>query len=872
VKLTPASPVEGAYDIQGLSGADGTSLWEHSGSVITPQSLAADGSRVRGVTADQDAVVYDANGGGAADTTPLIGDLYAAVASDVNGDGRPDDIAGGQSGALFAFDGRTLTPGNDVPRVLWRADVGGPVHKITAVTVDGRRVLAVAATSGLALVDARTGRVLHRMALPGQYVWNVAVGSVGGRTVVVTATDRISAFDASTGQALWTYQPSTASYFSNTSVTGGMVVGEYQNQGSIHQAATSMAAIGLDAVTGQTAWTAAGDPTQTRSAQLTNGVVAGAGIPGAGTDGAAFAWNTLDGQGRVDVRDARTGALLYADTDETLAQHESYVLDPRVGLVATGDFGSVSVTPSGPQTSASAAGTDAAVVTTGSTPALLTADIGLHVYPLSALSTGSAAVLPVAVYQPFQTGQLSVTGDDEVLTMPVDWRRHEILTVEAGQLVHPYNVTIQHGLVGLSLTGTPAAKGAKAAPQTAKALQTPQASQTPQAPGASVTAPGTLPLGSGTAADSRIATVQPAGQMVVRGTTKAGTPQLTAASPSGYDPAALRSYLGLTGTGAGQTVAVVDAPGDSHIAADVDQFSAQFGLDQVCAGTATSGCFQFTVSAPDGTGPDDAGWGLETAMDVEWIHAVAPKAAVVLVEGHDGTSSSLFRAVDAAAALHPDAIGMSWGLPGEFTDETYYDQHCELADSVCSVSTGDSGHPGSYPAYNPYVLSVGGTTLKLAGDGTVTGETSWSESGGGRSYVEPTPAYQQGVVTGGRGTPDVSFDADPATGVAVYDSVGPNGQSGWFQVGGTSLGAPSWAAILASADQLRAAAGRPRLASADGSAQRAVYAATSHLGDITAGPANGFCPAMCAPSPGYDFVTGVGSPRAGLDTTLAGAS
>jgi subtilase family serine protease len=315
---------------------------------------------------------------------------------------------------------------------------------------------------------------------------------------------------------------------------------------------------------------------------------------------------------------------------------------------------------------------------------------------------------------------------------------------------------------------------------------------------------------------------------------------------------------------------VVDAPGDPDIVDDVNQFSGQFGLPQVCSGATTPGCFQLTVTAPNGTGATDPGWGLETAMDVEWIHAVAPQAAVVLVEAHDGSFASLFHAVDVAAQLRPDTISMSWGIPEEFTDETTTTTPA-TSPPRCVVASGDYGHPGSYPAYNPVVLTVGGTTLHLAGDGTVTGETAWSGSGGGRSYVEPTPAYQQGVVTGGRGIPDVSFNADPSTGVAVYDSTPFYGQTGWFQVGGTSIGAPAWAAIIASAEQLRTAAGKARLVSAHDAAQRAICAAAGQLGDIVSGPSNGYCPTSCSAGTGYDFVTGLGSPRSGLDATLAAA-
>lgn len=853
VTPSPQAPVDSVFDVTGLSGADGAVRWEHSGDTADPLTMAAGRNGVRGVTAEQRAVVYDASGR-TADRSPLLGDLYAAVSADVNGDGRPDDIAGGQSGAVYAIDGRAFTPADDTPRTVWRADVGGPVHAIVPTTVAGRPVLAVAATDRVVIVDERTGQVLHTMELPGQYVWNVAAGSAGGRTVVVTGTDRLSAFDAATGQARWTYAPPAASWFANASVTDGIVVTEYQDQVGRHQAPTTMAALGLDARSGDRVWTAPADPAATFAPQLHNGVVAGPGIPGAGPDGAAFAWTTADGQGRIDVRDARTGGLEYSDTDGSLTNHEAYALDSRAGLVATGDFGSAAITPDGPRVSSSAGGTDAGIATAGGEPILVTAHIAVNAYPMSVLSTGDASVAPLASYQPYQTGQVDVTADNKVLTTPIDWRAHQILTAESGQTVRPYQVSIQHGLLALAPTGTPAANAVR---------------QRQMAPKAAAARPKTLPLEAVAATGARTGTAQPSGQIQVRGWSGTGAPQLTADAPAGYSPAALRAYLGLHGTGAGQTVAVVDAPGDPAIAADVDRFSAQYGLSQVCSGGATAGCFDFTVTAPQGTGPDDGGWGLETAMDVEWIHAVAPQAAVRLVEAESSTFASLFRAVDSAAALHPDAISMSWGIPEEFTDETYYDGHCRLTASVCSVASGDYGHPGSYPAYAPAVLSVGGTTLHLAGDGSVTGETSWSGSGGGRSYVEPVPGYQRGAVSGGRGIPDVSFDADPATGVAVYDSVGPYGQSGWFQVGGTSLGAPAWAAVLAAADQLRAAAGKARLTGADGSAQRAVYAVAGQLGDIVSGPANGYCPTQCAPGPGYDFVTGLGSPRAGIDAALA---
>jgi subtilase family serine protease len=169
---------------------------------------------------------------------------------------------------------------------------------------------------------------------------------------------------------------------------------------------------------------------------------------------------------------------------------------------------------------------------------------------------------------------------------------------------------------------------------------------------------------------------------------------------------------------------------------------------------------------------------------------------------------------------------------------------------------------------------VGGTTLNLAADGTVSSEQAWNSSGGGQSWVEPEPGYQdQAQSSGMREMPDVAFDGDPSTGVAVYDSVPYGGQSGWWEVGGTSVGAPSWSAIVSDTDQLRAASAQPPLTAAGFAAQRAVYSLpSSALAPVTTGPDNGFCPDGCMPGPGYDQITGLGSPRAGIDTALAAAT
>jgi subtilase family serine protease len=129
------------------------------------------------------------------------------------------------------------------------------------------------------------------------------------------------------------------------------------------------------------------------------------------------------------------------------------------------------------------------------------------------------------------------------------------------------------------------------------------------------------------------------------------------------------------------------------------------------------------------------------------------------------------------------------------------------------ASSGDDGAL-KWPSASPNVLAVGGTTLNVIGSGAYASETGWIDAGGGISQYEPEPTYQDSVQsTGYRTTPDVSFDADPNTGVSVY-VISPNSsfaRGRWEVFGGTSVGAPSWAGIIAIIDQGRALAGQGSL-------------------------------------------------------------
>jgi hypothetical protein len=303
-------------------------------------------------------------------------------------------------------------------------------------------------------------------------------------------------------------------------------------------------------------------------------------------------------------------------------------------------------------------------------------------------------------------------------------------------------------------------------------------------------------------------------------------------------------------TGAGQTIAIVDAYNNPTTNYDLATFDAQFGLSAPPS-------YQKVNQYGGSTMPAfDPGWSLEIALDLEWAHAIAPQAKLLLVEANSNSYSDLLTAVDYAAA-HANIVSMSWGS-GEFLAETgaSYDGHFANHPGVTFVAAaGDSGAPPEWPSISPNVLAVGGTTLKTQSDGTYLSESAWSSGGGGVSAYEPKPAYQSGVTQSAtnRTGPDVAYNADLNTGYYVYDYY--NG--GWWDVGGTSAGAPQWAGLIALADQGRAAAGKANLSTSD--TLKAIYnMSASNFHDITTG-SNGY-----AAGSGYDLATGRGTPLANL--------
>lgn len=325
-------------------------------------------------------------------------------------------------------------------------------------------------------------------------------------------------------------------------------------------------------------------------------------------------------------------------------------------------------------------------------------------------------------------------------------------------------------------------------------------------------------------------------------------------SPTGLVPSTIKSVYGFdtsTTAGAGKTIAIVDAYDDPTITNDLATFSSSLNLPVLptCGAGVTGACFQ-KVDQTGGTSYPKAnsGWALEIALDVEWAHAIAPGAKILLVEASSNSFSNLLAAED-YAKTHADYVSNSWGA-SEFSGESSYDPHFAQSGVGFFVSAGDNGTPAEYPSSSPNVVSVGGTTLHFDNTGAFTGETGWSSGGGGCSaYENKISAQTTGSVDckGKRATPDISLDADPNSGVAVYDTTAYYGQTGWFTIGGTSASSPMTAAHAAVAGTT----GLPG----------SVYGlASSAIRDITSG--NNGAPCLT----GFDLCSGRGSWLGGTTT------
>ncbi len=338
-------------------------------------------------------------------------------------------------------------------------------------------------------------------------------------------------------------------------------------------------------------------------------------------------------------------------------------------------------------------------------------------------------------------------------------------------------------------------------------------------------------------------------------TNAAGAPLATAATlPPGYGPADLQNAYNLAsavaaGGGSGKTVAIVDAYHDPNAEADLGVYRQTYGLTPC---TTQNGCFHQVNQSGSSSSypPTDGGWSQEISLDLDMASAVCPSCHILLVEANSSYMSDLGTAVNTAASLGASAISNSYGggeYIGESLDESRYYNHPGIN---VTVSSGDNGYGVEFPAASQYVTAVGGTSLsKTAGNTRGWSEVAWSGTGSGCSAYEPKPAWQSTPAgCSHRVVADVSADADPNTGVAVYDSLRYGGYSGWMVFGGTSASSP----IVAGVDALSST---PR-------GLAFPYASASQFFDVVGGH-NGTCSItfLCNAVTGYDGPTGIGTPN-----------
>jgi fibronectin-binding autotransporter adhesin len=410
------------------------------------------------------------------------------------------------------------------------------------------------------------------------------------------------------------------------------------------------------------------------------------------------------------------------------------------------------------------------------------------------------------------------------------------------------------------------------------------------------------PVGSGTPLPNYIPPVERPGHGVptyhvqMKGTPDGGGVPDQSTAPVGYTPQQIQDAYGVNlinfgavpAQGQGITIAVIDvgdnpafAPtGPKFVGSALQVFDATFGIPDPPS-------FKEFNQSGGTTLPSPApGWGPEIALDIEWAHAIAPLANIEIVEADNSSlANELAAAKTAVTTLGASVVSMSFGGDLEFFGAGAFEAQLDKTDLLPALqanpnvtflaSTGDTGaDPGdapNYPSVSPLVVAVGGTTLTLTSSNLWANETGWSygsdslapsgAGGGGISTQYPEPDFQSTAQNSGhREVPDVSSDADPNTGVAVFDPFDFGTATPWVPIGGTSVSSPTWAGFIAIADQGRALQGYGPLggptqtlpALYNIASSPATYAADFH--DITVG--NNHFPA----GPGYDLITGLGSP------------
>ena len=275
------------------------------------------------------------------------------------------------------------------------------------------------------------------------------------------------------------------------------------------------------------------------------------------------------------------------------------------------------------------------------------------------------------------------------------------------------------------------------------------------------------------------------------------SPSPSSGTPSGYGPSQLQSAYGLANVsstnGSGKTVAIVDAYSDAMVASDLAVYRAQYGLPCMVGTSSSCPSGGPTLTVDNLASQGNTSWGEEISLDVDMVSANCPDCNILLVEAASNSYANLGAAENTAAGGRGVvAISNSYG-GGEGSGEISLDSYYYHPTMAVTASSGDGGYGVEYPAASPDVTAVGGTHLTQSSG--VWSETVWSGAGSGCSRYEPNPGWQPvTTLCSNRTVADVAADADPNTGVAVYDTYG---ESGWMVFGGTSVASPIIASIYA---------------------------------------------------------------------------
>ena len=326
---------------------------------------------------------------------------------------------------------------------------------------------------------------------------------------------------------------------------------------------------------------------------------------------------------------------------------------------------------------------------------------------------------------------------------------------------------------------------------------------------------------------------------------------------SGIQPLLLRALYNVLGSNGGQnrTIGVVVAYDNPNLASDLAIYRKTFGLPPCTVG---NGCLtkmnESGSTAQSSLPPANANWSIESSLDVDAISALCSACNIMVVEANTNNIPDLGAAVNTAVASGANVVSNSYGVP-EASDNVQYAADYEHPGVAITAAGGDLGYGPQFPASVPGVTAVGGTSIQQIDTNGAIQETVWAGTGAGCSAYFTKPSYQTDTGCSNRTANDIAFLADPNDGIAVYDSTLPNTpQGGWTVIGGTSLGAPAIAALIAMEGSNQNLASNASIYANEASNPNAL------LGILTGSDGTCAVSYLCNGGTGYNGPSGVGVP------------